>query len=403
MKHQFANRMNHVKRSFLREILKAGDDPNVISFAGGLPNPRFFPVEAIAAASGKVLAQDGPGVLQYSLTEGYLPLREFISRRYREKYGLTISPAEILITTGSQQALDLIGKVFIDKGDSVAIERPGYLGAIQTFSVYEPVLRPVPLLEDGIDLAALANVFDTYRPKLFYAVPNFQNPSGVSYSAAKRQAVAELVTAHDLFFIEDNPYGELRFAGEDQAPLWGRAEENTLLLGSFSKIVSPGLRLGWICAKAPVMDKLIVAKQATDLHSSYFSQRVLFQYLTDNDLEAHIETIRLAYKQRRDLMIELIDECFPPEIHYTEPEGGMFLWLTLPEGMAAMELFNQAIQFNVAFVPGEAFYIDGGGRDTLRLNFSNADEAQIQQGIHRLGEAIKKMRVTNQGVSPSNV
>jgi 2-aminoadipate transaminase len=342
-----------------------------------------------------VLTQDGPNVLQYSRTEGYLPLRQFISQRYRKNYDLNISPDEILITTGSQQALDLIGKVFLDRDDDVAIERPGYLGAIQTFSMYEPNLRPVPLRNDGVDVAALAETFERYQPKLFYAVPNFQNPSGLSYSAATRQAVAELLQAHGVMFVEDNPYGELRFVGEDLAPLWAKAEDHTLLLGSFSKIVSPGLRLGWICAKAEVMDKLVVAKQATDLHSSYLSQRVLFQYLSDNNLEEHIETIRLGYKQRRDLMIELIDEYFPPEISYTEPEGGMFLWLTLPEGMAAMELFNEAVQFNVAFVPGEAFYIDGGGRNTLRLNYSNADEEKIQQGIYRLGEAIKKMMVVN--------
>ncbi|HEX9922994.1 MAG TPA: PLP-dependent aminotransferase family protein [Anaerolineae bacterium] len=395
MEHRFATRTTKVKRSFLREIMKATDNPDLISFAGGLPNPQFFPVEALAAASTKVLTQDGPNVLQYSRTEGYLPLRQFISRRYRKNYDLNISPDEILITTGSQQALDLIGKVFLDRDDDVAIERPGYLGAIQTFSFYEPNLRPVPLRNDGVDVAALAETFERYHPKLFYAVPNFQNPSGLSYSAATRQAVAELLQAHGVMFVEDNPYGELRFVGEDLAPLWAKAEDHTLLLGSFSKIVSPGLRLGWICAKAEVMDKLVVAKQATDLHSSYLSQRVLFQYLSDNNLEEHIETIRLGYKQRRDLMIELIDEYFPPEVSYTEPEGGMFLWLTLPEGMAAMELFNEAVQFNVAFVPGEAFYIDGGGRNTLRLNYSNADEEKIQQGIYRLGEAIKKMMVVN--------
>jgi len=395
MEYRFATRTTKVKRSFLREIMKATDNPGLISFAGGLPNPQFFPVEALAAASTKVLTQDGPNVLQYSRTEGYLPLRQFISQRYRKNYDLNISPDEILITTGSQQALDLIGKVFLDRDDDVAIERPGYLGAIQTFSMYEPNLRPVPLRNDGVDVAALAETFERYQPKLFYAVPNFQNPSGLSYSAATRQAVAELLQAHGVMFVEDNPYGELRFVGEDLAPLWAKAEDHTLLLGSFSKIVSPGLRLGWICAKAEVMDKLVVAKQATDLHSSYLSQRVLFQYLSDNNLEEHIETIRLGYKQRRDLMIELIDEYFPPEISYTEPEGGMFLWLTLPEGMAAMELFNEAVQFNVAFVPGEAFYIDGGGRNTLRLNYSNADEEKIQQGIYRLGEAIKKMMVVN--------
>jgi 2-aminoadipate transaminase len=389
----FASRMQSMKRSFIREIMKAGDDPNIISFAGGLPNPDFFPVEELAAASSKVLTQDGANVLQYSYSEGYPPLREFVANRYAAKFGLTISPDEILITTGSQQALDLIGKILLDKGDRVIIEQPGYLGAIQTFSMFEPQLCPVPLLADGIDTEALAAAFDTHQPKLFYAVPNFQNPSGLTYSAPKRQAVADLLQQHHVLFVEDNPYGELRFAGEDLLPMWHYAPDHVLMLGSFSKIAAPGLRLGWVCAKPEVMEKLVIAKQAADLHTSYLSQRVLYQYLLDNDLEAHIQTIKAVYKKQRDLMLDMIAEYFPPEVQATQPEGGMFLWLTLPEGMSALDLFNQALEFNVAFVPGEAFYTDGGGTNTLRLNYSNADETKIQEGMLRLGEAVKKMFV----------
>ena len=392
MNHRLATRMKTMKRSFIREILKAGEDPRVISFAGGLPSPQFFPVKEIASASAKVLAQDGPNVLQYGLSEGYPPLREAIARRYDQKYGLKLSPDEILITNGSQQGLDLIGKILLDRGDELVIERPGYLGAIQSFSIFEPTLRSVPLLSDGIDVAALATTFERYQPKLFYAVTNFQNPSGLTYSKSKRQALAKLLQNHEVFFVEDNPYGELRFMGDDLPPLWGQADGKVFMLGSFSKIVAPGLRLGWICAKKPLIDKLIIAKQAADLHSNYLSQRVIYQYLLDNDLDGHIQTIRAAYRKQRNLMIEMIDEFFPTEIKYTEPEGGMFLWLTLPAAMSALDLFDQAIQLNVAFVPGEAFYVDGGGAHTLRLNYSNADETKILEGMQRLGEAIKNAK-----------
>ncbi len=294
-----------------------------------------------------------------------------------------------MITTGSQQGLDLLGKLFLDSGDPVLIERPGYLGAIQVFSMFEADLQPVPLQADGIDLDALETACASHQPKLFYAVPNFQNPSGLSYSLAKRNQVAEIIKTHNVLFIEDNPYGELRFEGQDSPPLWAEAAEQTVLLGSFSKIVSPSLRLGWLCAKAPLMEKLVTAKQAADLHSSYLSQRVLYQYLLDNDLDEHIATIRTAYKGQRDLMMELIDEQFPPEVQYTRPAGGMFLWLTLPDGVSSMELFETAIRQQVAFVPGQPFYVDGGGANTLRLNFSNADETKIQAGMERLGLAMK--------------
>jgi 2-aminoadipate transaminase len=385
--------MQGIKPSFIREILKAGEDPNVISFAGGLPNARFFPSEPIAAAAAKVLTEDGASVLQYNVTEGYRPLRQWIADRYHSRYGLTVSPDEILITNGSQQGLDLMGKVMLDRGDHLIVEQPGYLGAIQALAFFEPVMHAVPLLDDGIDLTALEAAFNQYQPKLFYAVTNFQNPSGLTYSQAKRPAVADLLKRYDVTMIEDNPYGELRFAGEDVAPVRCYAEDHVAMLGSFSKIVAPGLRLGWICARPWLMEKLLIAKQAADLHSNFLSQRVIYQFLQDNDLEAHIATISHAYKKQRDLMIELIAECFPAEVRHTEPEGGMFLWMTLPEGMSAMDLFEQAIRFNVAFVPGTPFYVDGSGTNTLRLNFSNADEAQIEDGIRRLGQALKTMMV----------
>ena len=386
----FANRMGTTHKSFIREILKVTEDPKIISFAGGLPNPKFFPVKEIANASLKVLEENGKNVLQYSTTEGYLPLREYIAERYRKKKGLKVDPDEILITNGSQQGLDLIGKIFLDKGDQIVIERPGYLGAIQAFSMYEPIFQSIPLLDDGIDTDLLERTFRGNRIKLFYAVPNFQNPSGITYSRQRRRDVANILKTHNAIFVEDDPYGELRFIGEDLPSIRAYLEDNTILLGSFSKIITPGLRLGWVCAKKDIMERIIVAKQASDLHSNYLSQRIVHQYLIDNDIDKHILKIRDAYKKRRDLMVSMIAEYFPEEIKYTKPEGGMFLWITLPEGISSLDLVDLAIKENVAFVPGNAFYVDGGGNNTLRLNFSNSDEEKIEEGIKRLANIIKK-------------
>jgi 2-aminoadipate transaminase len=387
----FANRMQHLHKSFIREILKVTQNPEVISFAGGLPNPQFFPVQEITEASQKVLRQDGQNVLQYSTTEGYPPLREAIAGRYHRRFGLTVNPDEILITNGSQQGLDLLGKIFINSGDPVALERPGYLGAIQAFSLFEPHFQPVPLLEAGVDVEAVQHVFSSKPVKLFYSVPNFQNPSGISYSLQTRQDVAGLIETHNVLLVEDDPYGELRFAGEYLPSIKNFSADNVVMLGSFSKVVSPGLRLGWVCASPEIMEKLLVVKQATDLHSNYLAQRVVYQYLQDNDLDHHLAEINAAYKAQCNLMLEVIEECFPPEASVTHPEGGMFLWVTLPKGVSSMHLFEQAAKQNVAFVPGHPFYVDGGGDNTLRLNFSNSDEAKIEAGIRRLADAMKTL------------
>lgn len=389
----FANRMQNLRKSFIREILKVTENPEVISFAGGLPNPNFFPVQEIAQATQKVLQADGPSVLQYSTTEGYPPLRQYIARRYLQRCGLQVNPDDILITNGSQQGLDLIGKVFLNAGDSLALERPGYLGAIQAFGMYQPQFHAVPLLEDGADIDQLARLFDAQPIKLFYTTPNFQNPSGVSYSAARREAAAQLARRHNVLLVEDDPYGELRFVGQHQPAIKNFAAEHGVLLGSFSKVVSPGLRLGWICASPEIMEKLVIAKQAADLHSNYLAQRVVYQYLQDNNLDDHLATIKSAYKQQRDLMLEMIEECFPPEVSVIRPEGGMFVWATLPPGMSSMALFEQAAKNNVVFVPGHPFYVDGGGDTTLRLNFSNSNPQKIETGIQRLGQAIKTLNL----------
>lgn len=392
MKHLFARRICQAKESFIREILKVTKQPDIISFAGGLPNPQFFPVAEIAQATTNVLANHGQEVLQYNITEGYEPLRYYIAQRYQQRYGLPVSPAEILITNGSQQGLDLIGKVFLNPGDRVILERPAYLGAIQALGMYEPKFQPISLTETGLDCQALAETLHRQPAKLVYSVPNFQNPSGISYSAVRRDEVAQILSAYPLVVVEDDPYSELHFSGADLLPLKSRLPEQTILLGSFSKIISPGLRLGWLCAPSSMMKQLVIAKQAADIHANYLAQRIVYQYLQDNDLASHLTTIRQAYKRQCDRMIDMMMTYFPPEVRYTRPLGGMFIWLTLPAGLSAMTMFEQAIRAKVAFVPGLPFYIDGGGENSLRLNFSNSDETQIEVGMQRLAKIIKDSR-----------
>jgi len=382
-------RMSNVHRSYIREILKVTQNPEIISFAGGLPSPDHFPAEVFARAAAEVLADSGPQALQYSITEGHPPLREFISRRYKEKWGLDIPAEEILITTGSQQGLDLMAKVMLDVGDAVIIERPGYLGAIQAFSLFGANFLTADLGPRGVDLAQLARRLKD-RPKIFYAVPSFQNPSGATYDADTRRQVARLIEQSDTILLEDNPYGELRFKGQDVPPIRAFLDGSHMaLMGSFSKIASPGLRIGWITTGPELMHKLVTAKQASDLHTSIFAQSVLYRFLETNDLDAHIAVIKKTYGQRRDLMVDAIGRYFPEEVRHTEPEGGMFLWCELPGGVGAQEVFAKAIERKVAFVPGLPFFVDGTD-NAFRLNFSNSTPERIEEGIKRLGTCLKE-------------
>jgi len=384
----FSDRIRDVPQSFIREILKVATQSDIISFAGGLPNGNLFPVNEIKQAANKVLDTHGPEVLQYANTEGYLPLRQYIADRYKTKQGLDISPENILITTGSQQGLDLLGKILVNEDDDLIIEEPGYLGAIQAFSVYRPNLIPVAVDDEGLDCDALKVVMEKSTPKLFYTVPNFQNPSGITYSNENRQQVTKIIKDSETLLIEDNPYGDLRFEGEQKTSFYKLMPENTLLLGSFSKTIVPAFRTGWIVAPDHIMEKLVIAKQAADLHSNYFAQRIIHQYLTDNDLDKHIENIIEVYRRQKLAMMGCISQQFPNTIKFTHPEGGMFLWAELPEGYSAMNLFEIAIKDKVAFVPGDPFYIDDKARNTLRLNFSCSNEETIEIGIQRLAKAI---------------
>ncbi|NCC25320.1 MAG: PLP-dependent aminotransferase family protein [Deltaproteobacteria bacterium] len=392
MSFRYTRRIQNTPRSFIREILKVTQDPSIISFAGGLPNPGLFPVAELQEAACQVLENHGPRALQYANTEGHLELRAWIARRYARR-GLTVNPDQILITTGSQQALDLVAKIFIEPGDTVVLERPSYLGTIQAFGMFEPRFVTVNLDDDGPDLAGLEEILAMEKPKLFYAVPNFQNPSGLTYSARKRKSLADLLLKFpETLFVEDDPYGELRFAGEHMEPVFSLTGGHGILLGSFSKITVPGFRLGWMVAPPDIIRMAVTAKQAADLHSSTFNQFVIETYLRNNDLDGHIARITERYGSQARAMVTALERKAPEGVRFTRPEGGMFLWVTLPPKTGScMDLFDLAIARKVAFVPGMPFYTDGSGTSTLRLNFSNAPEQIIDQGIARLGECMAEL------------
>jgi 2-aminoadipate transaminase len=387
----FADRISDVPRSFIREILKVSIDSTVISFGGGLPNRDLFPVEQLKEATNKVFDTQARNVLQYSSSEGYLELREYISQRYRKKQNLDISVDNILITSGSQQGLDLLGKTLLNDGEGLIIEEPAYLGAIQAFSMYKPTFLPVSVSEEGMDLQRLRRIIATKTPKLMYTAPNFQNPSGISYTEENRRVISDILQGTNTLLIEDDPYVDLRFTGKRKSSFQTLLPDSTILLGSFSKIIAPGFRLGWLVAPTHIMKKLITAKQATDLHTTHFTQSIIVQYLKDNDVDDHINRIIEVYRNQCQAMLNSIKKYFPKSVNYTTPEGGMFLWAELPQNITSLELFELAIKDKVVFVPGDPFYVNRTGTNTLRLNFSCVDEETIATGIQRLGNAIEKL------------
>ena len=376
-------------RSFIREILKVAAQPDIISFAGGLPHPDLFPVQELKEAFNRLTKDRGAEPLQYGPSEGFGPLREWVCERYRNRSGMEVSPDHVLITTGSQQGLDLVGKVFLDSTDVAAMEKPGYLGAIQAFSFYSKAVTQIPLQDDGPDMEVLESNLREREVKVFYAIPNFQNPSGLSYNLEKRRGVADLCQRYGTVLVEDDPYGELRFEGQDLPNISSFKEGNCILLGTLSKIAAPGLRVGWLVAKGDMLESLLVAKQAADLHTSTLTQQLAWQYLVTNDIDGHIEVLREAYRRQRDCMMRMIRKYFPPGIDVTQPEGGMFLWVTLPDECSSIDMFEKAIGKKVAYVPGTPFYVDGGGQNTMRLNFSNTSETDIEEGIRRLGACLE--------------
>ncbi len=397
--HRYAQRTQRMSSSAIREILKMTQIPGIISFAGGLPAPEVFPVQEIREASDIVLSKVGATALQYHPTEGFIPLREMIVR-YSVRLGLNIGIENVLITTGSQQALDLLGKVFINRGDRVLVESPTYLGALQAWNAYGPEYVAVPFDDDGMQVDALEEAL-RMGPKFIYVLPNFQNPTGITLSLERRKALIELADRYGVPLVEDDPYGQLRYDGEHLPPVVGRdgqyrnsvgetSHGNVIYLSTFSKTLAPGLRLAWVTAPPEVIRKLVQAKQGADLHTSTLNQMVAYQTAKGGFLDKHIDKIRKVYGERRDVMLEALEEYFPPGVKWTHPQGGMFLWVTLPESMDAAGVLPKAVEKMVAFVPGGPFHANGGGKNTMRLNFSNASPELIREGISRLGQVLKE-------------
>ena len=387
---QYSDSILKTPSSFIRNILKVTDAYDVISFAGGLPNPISFPIDELKQSVNDAIEANGAKVFQYSTTQGYLPLRQYIADKLNNKQSnLNYTADDVLITTGSQQALELISKVLLNKGDGVVIEEPGYLGAIQAFTLREPSFYGVTLETEGLNVEQFKDALKQPNVKMVYTVPNFQNPTGLTYTKERREEVFEAVKDQDVIFIEDDPYGELRFTGENLQYIAAGKMTNSVVLGSFSKTVTPGMRLGYILTKNhELLDHVETAKQATDLHTNIFAQYILHQYLTTNEYEAHVEKIIALYKTQADAMLAAMEKYFPPYVKYTKPEGGMFVWVTLPEGVNALDKFTEAMEKKVAFVPGNPFYTDKESVNTLRLNYTNATPETIEEGIKRLAEIL---------------
>jgi 2-aminoadipate transaminase len=382
-----ARRAERMNPSVIREILKVTERPGIISFAGGLPSPQTFPVAAFAEACTKVLRDDGRGALQYAASEGYGPLREQVAEMLPWK----VDPAQVLITTGSQQALDLVAKVLIDAGSRILVETPTYLGALQAFAPMEPEVAGVHGDDDGVDIADLAGKAPGAR--FFYVLPNFQNPTGRTMSESRREALSTAAGQLGLPLVEDNPYGDLWFDAPPPAPLTARNPAGAIYLGSFSKVLAPGLRLGYVVAPRAIAPKLLQAKQAADLHSPGFNQRLVSEVMQDGFLQRHVPTIRALYKAQRDAMLRALErEMAGLGMTWNKPAGGMFLWARLPEGLGAADLLPKAVDKGVAFVPGAAFYADDADARTLRLSFVTATTEQIDIGIAALAATIRKAR-----------
>lgn len=387
-----ARRTQRMKSSAIRELLKLTQSPDVISFAGGMPAPEFFPAREIEEACAYILREEPARALQYSTTEGYPPLREYLAESM-SKYGIQHSPSNILITTGSQQALDLVGKIFIDADSYVVTENPTYLGAIQAWNAYEARYLTIPQDDHGMQVELLEEVLLKQKemPRFIYALPNFHNPAGTTLPEERRRLLVEIARKYDLIILEDDPYGALRYEGEDIIPICALAPERTIYLGTFSKTLVPGLRIGWIVAPEEITLKLVQAKQGADLHSSTFDQMVANDVAQRGLLKMHIKRLRKVYAERRNTMHEALEEFWPEECSWTRPDGGLFLWARVPEGIDTVELLRKAVEARVAYVPGVNFYPhEDGGFNAMRLNFSNAKPEMIVEGIRRLGDLIKR-------------
>jgi 2-aminoadipate transaminase len=388
---RFAQRVSRFQGSAVREMFHWATLPGMISLGAGSPAPELFPVEDFRRAANEVLDKEPVGALQYGITEGYEPLREWIAEHMASK-GFAVTVDEVLITTGSQQAMDLLVRVLVDKGDVAVVERPTFIATLQALDACEAEFLSAPMDEQGLMVDELERRLPgSAAPKLICAQPNFQNPSGVSMSLPRRMQLAHLAGERGIPIVEDDPYAELIYEGEalpsiksfDSAGL-------TVYLGSFSKILMPGLRVGWAAGPAEVLDKMAVVKQSSDLHTDGLVQRVVNVMVRGGGLPAHIETLRAEYRRRRDAMLEALAEHFPPEASWTHPRGGLFVWVELPRGMNAAELVKPAVERLVLFPPGAGFFRDGTGQNTMRLNFSNQPVDNIREGVRRLGQVVKE-------------
>jgi len=404
--YRYAHRVQTMKSSVIRELLKLTEQPDIISFAGGLPAPEVFPVKEFQKACNQVLMDHGAQALQYSTTEGYVPLRELVSERSAHQ-GLQVTAENVLITSGSQQALDFIGRLFINQGDYVVVEAPTYLGALQAWNMYGAQYISVRADEHGMVIDELEAAL-RIGPKFIYILPNFQNPSGSTLSLERRMKLVELADKYGVPIVEDDPYGQLRYEGDHLPSVAvldsryrnehnGEYNGNVIYLSTFSKLLAPGLRLAWVIAPLEVIRKFVMTKQAADLHTSSINQQVAYEVAKGGFLDEHVKVIRATYKERRDVMVEMMEEMFPSEVNWIKPQGGMFLWGVLPENVDAAEVLEAAVERKVAFVPGGAFYPNGGGANTMRLNFSYSSPDTIREGITRLGVTLKEALKSGKG------
>jgi DNA-binding transcriptional MocR family regulator len=389
----FAKRMQVVRASEIRELLRLTANRDVISLAGGLPAPELFPTAELSALTARILAGQGAAALQYSPTEGYAPLRSQIAARMNALWGTTHTMDEILITTGSQQGLDLVGKLFLDEGDEILCESPTYVGAISAWNVLQPRWIEVPTDEDGMVIAELERLLSaSRRAKFIYAIPNFQNPSGRTWSLERRRQLMEVATRHGISVIEDNPYGEVRFEGTHIPPLRTMDPQSLVIgLGTFSKIFCPGLRVGWIAASQPALGKLVLLKQGADLHTPTLNQMQVSASIEAGDFETRIGCIAAVYRERRDAMTRALEREMPPGVQFTRPAGGLFLWVEFPAEVDARQLLRRCMEAGVAFVPGAGFFPNGGHANTARLNYSNMPVERIEEGIRRMAVALRAM------------
>ena len=387
-KYRMASRMSRIKASAVREILKVTERPDVLSFAGGLPAPELFPAQPLAEALSDVLARDAGTAMQYSTTEGWRPLREWLAKRLQAK-GIGTTADRVLITSGSQQGIDLVAKVFLDRGDQVVVENPCYLAALQTFGGYEAKFIAVGSDEHGMRVDEVERALQNSNPKLIYVVSEFHNPKGTSLSLERRRQLIELSRRYGVPVLEDNPYGELRYTGTSN-PLLSAMDTDGLVvyLSTFSKTLSPGLRIGWAVASEPVFKAMTTAKQSTDLHTSTLLQHAVARLLESFDYDRHLANIRAVYSQRLAAMLQALSEYFPASVRWTSPEGGLFLWVELPPHVRAEAVLKEAIRAKVAFVPGAPFFASQAKHHFLRLNFSNRSPELIETGIERLGALL---------------